>query len=212
MAPELPVSLNLTPRRGRYDKAEVDRVLADMVVGYEQLGLERDDLRAQIEALEDELARFRELDRALRDSLLAGQQTATKVIREAEARAKQIIEEADAEGEHYVRSAKAESEEITRTAIAERDRIQQEVERLTSAEAQLHANYRAFLLAALNVLEDDPSEAPATPEAEIFFKASSKLEARGAEAEQPGEADAQGARAPDQKADDPNAEAQRTVG
>ena len=84
------------------------------------------------------------------------------------------------------------------------------MERLTSAEAQLHANYRAFLLAALNVLEDNPSEA-ATPEAEIFFKASSKLDAMGAQAEQPEDV-SRGPGPPEKKSDDPPAEAERAVG
>ena len=140
----------LEARRDRYPKQDVDRLLETIVASYERVWAERDELRAELDTVKEELERFRQLERALKDSILTGQRAADAVRAEAEL-----------EGERILEAARLESAEITRAAREEKQALEAEVERLRRLESELEGNYRAFLLAALSVLEDEPGAARA---------------------------------------------------
>jgi cell division initiation protein len=142
----------LEARRGRYAKPAVDRLLEEIFASYEELWRERDELSARAQGLQQELASFRELESALRDSIVTGQRAAGEVVQEARRERERIIE-----------TARIEAEDIIRSARAEKERLTHEVERLRTLDSELEANYRAFLLAALNVLEDRPPQPPVLP-------------------------------------------------
>lgn len=132
----------LEARRGRYAKAEVDYLLEEVFARYELLWNERESFRARAEALEAEIAGFRELEQALRDGILTGQRAAGEVVHEAERERERIVE-----------AARLEADEATRAGRDEVARLQADIERLRTLDAELESNYRAFLYAALRVLE-----------------------------------------------------------
>jgi cell division initiation protein len=146
--------MSLTPveirhvRLGRrplgYERGTTDRLLADIAASFEDVWRERADLRDEIERLESELHRQREVEEALRNTLLSAERLADELRARAHREADLIVEE-----------ARVKAREITGGAEVEREGIRNEIRRLRSVETQVRADYRAFLAAALERLEDD---------------------------------------------------------
>lgn len=139
--------VELSRRPLGYDRRAVDRVLEDVTRSFEVVWRERADLRDDIERLEGELARFRELEVLLRASLVSAERAADEV--RAQARK---------EGDLIVEEARARAREIAGGASDERERVRAEIRRLKEVEADMRASYRAFLLTALDRVEANADE------------------------------------------------------
>jgi cell division initiation protein len=130
-----------------YDRDAADRLLADIVASFEDVWRERADLRDELERFEAELTRQREIEEALRNTLLSAERMADELRARAHKEADLIVEE-----------ARVKAREITGGAEAERERVQSEIRRLRALEADVRAGYRAFLATALERLEDSTAE------------------------------------------------------
>jgi cell division initiation protein len=133
-----------------YDRGSTDRLLAEVAASFEDVWRERADLRDEIERLESELQRRREVEEALRNTLLSAERMADELRARAHREADLIVEE-----------ARVNARQVTGAAEAERERLRTEIRRLRSLETDVRAQYRAFLLAALDRLEgetEDPHE------------------------------------------------------
>lgn len=130
-----------------YDRSATDELLAEVVASFEHVWRERADLRDELEELESELARQKELEQALRNTLLSAERMADDMRSQARREADVIVAEA--------RSA---ARDIVSSAETERERIRTEIRRLQEVEAGVRTDYRAFLLAALDRLESDTEE------------------------------------------------------
>jgi cell division initiation protein len=128
-----------------YDRDATDQLLLEVAASFEDVWRERADLRDELEELESELARHKELEQALRNTLISAERMADDVRAQARREADVIIAEA--------RSA---ARDIVGGAQGERERIGTEIRRLKDVETGLRADYRAFLLAALERLEGEP--------------------------------------------------------
>jgi cell division initiation protein len=127
-----------------YDRGAIDRLLDEIAASFEHVWRERADLRDGVEELEGELTRQRELEAALRNTLISAERMAEDVRTQARREAEVIIAE-----------ARAAAREITLAVESERERIVTEIRRLRSVEADLRAEYRSFLVSALDRLESD---------------------------------------------------------
>jgi cell division initiation protein len=149
--------MSLTPveirhvRLGRrplgYDRDAADQLLEEIASSFEDVWRERADLRDEMERLESELTRQREIEEALRNTLVSAERMAD----ELRARAHQ-------EADLIVAEARLKAREITGSAESERERVQGEIRRLQTVESEVRSDYRAFLLAALDRLESDTEE------------------------------------------------------
>jgi cell division initiation protein len=136
------------PRRPLgYAQASVDGLLEDVVRSYESVWRDRADLRDEVERLEGEVARYKEVDVLLRNSLVSAERAADELRAQAGKEADVILDE-----------ARVRAREITAEAEAERERVRGEIRRLRSLEADVRAGYRAFLVTALDRLEGDTEE------------------------------------------------------
>lgn len=136
------------PRRPLgYDRGATDQLLADIAASFEHVWRERADLRDELEELESELARQKELEQALRNTLLSAERMADDVRTQARREADVIVSE-----------ARATARDIVSGAEHERERIHGEIRRLHTLEVGVRADYRAFLVAALDRLESDTQE------------------------------------------------------
>lgn len=143
------------PRRALgYRRGDVDQLLGEIQESFEDVWRDRADLRDEVERLESELARYKELDVLLRNSLVSAERAADELRAQAGKEADLILDEARVRGR-----------EMTANAEAERERVRTEVRRLRSLETDLRADYRAFLLGALDRLEAETAEheSPETP-------------------------------------------------
>jgi cell division initiation protein len=136
------------PRRPfGYSKAAVDRLLEEVRRSFEDAWRDRADLRDEVERLEGEVARYREVDVLLRNSLVAAERAADELRAQAGKEAAVILEE-----------ARVRAREIAADAETERERVRAEIRRLKALEGEVRTGYRAFLLAALDRLEDDSED------------------------------------------------------
>ena len=147
---------HLKPRRALfgYEREAVDCLLEEIAASFEHVWRERADLRDEVEELEGELARHREIESALRSTLLSAERMADDVRAQAHREAEVIIAE-----------ARARARDVTGGAEMERERIAADVRRLRSLQADLRAEYRAFLHAALDRLDADSEPRQASGQA-----------------------------------------------
>jgi cell division initiation protein len=139
--------VNLRRRPLGYDRRATDDLLSQIVTSFEQVWRERADLRDEIEELEGELARQKEIEGALRNTLLSAERMADDVRTHARREADVIISE-----------ARATARDIVSAAERERERINGEIRRLRTLEVDVRADYRAFLMAALDRLDSDTQD------------------------------------------------------
>ncbi len=136
------------PRRPLgYGRGAVEALLADVVASYEDVWRERADAREEIDRLETELARYRELEVLLRNALVSAERTADELRAQARREADVILEE-----------ARAKAREVVSAAEGERERVRAEIRRLKGLEADVRREYRAFLMAALDRLEGETAD------------------------------------------------------
>jgi cell division initiation protein len=129
-----------------YERPSVDRLLDDIASSYEDVWRDRADLRDEIERLESELRRQREIEEALRNTLLSAERMADELRARAPHEADLIVEE-----------ARSKAREIAATAEADEQRVRDEIRRLRSLETDVRAEFRAFLASALERLEAEPA-------------------------------------------------------
>jgi cell division initiation protein len=119
-----------------YRRRDVDELLADVALSFEDVWRERADLRDKVEALEADLVRFRELEGLLRTTLVSAERASHEMKAQAKREAELIVSEAH-----------AEARRVTRRASAERERLEREAIRV-----------RALLRSALEVVGGDDEE------------------------------------------------------
>lgn len=157
-----------TLKHGRgYDRDEVDKLLEDIASSYEQVWLERDELRSRIGELEVELASFREREHLLSETLITAQRAAAEV----RAGAEREVERMKLEGLAEVAPAKAAAER-------ELEGLRAETERFRTLDRELRSNLRSFLEGALRQVEDggDGKEAPVEPLADALAPQPARVE------------------------------------
>jgi cell division initiation protein len=146
--------VKLGRRLGGYDRRATEELLDRIAESFEDVWRERADLRDEIERLEGELARFRELEVLLRNTLVSAERSADDLRAQAHREADLILDE-----------ARVKAREIGGGAETERERVRADIRRLKTVEAQMRADYRAFLVTALDRLEGDTEEREAPDQA-----------------------------------------------
>ncbi len=136
-----------------YERPAVDRLLDDIASSYEDVWRDRADLRDEIDRLEGELRRQREIEEALRNTLLSAERMADELRARAHQEADLIVEE-----------ARAKAREIGAAAEAEEQRVRDEIRRLRTLESDFRAEFRGFLSSALERLDDGPAAGLGEPE------------------------------------------------
>ncbi len=122
-----------------YLRAPVDHTIEEVVDSFETVWRERADYADQVEQLEADLKRHRDLETLLRSTLTTAEQSARELKDQARREATLVLEEAH-----------AEARKITRDALAERERLGAETHRI-----------KALLGAALDAVDDADGEAQA---------------------------------------------------
>jgi cell division initiation protein len=136
--------VNLGRRLLGYDRGTTQDLLERIVESYESVWRERADLVEELERMEGELARFRELEVLLRNTLVSAERSADDIRAQARREAHLVLEEARAKGRATMVAAEAE-----------RERVKAEIRRLKALESDMRAEYKAFLLRSLDRVESD---------------------------------------------------------
>jgi cell division initiation protein len=133
-------------RRGLlgYRRGAVDRAFDEIAESFELVWRERGELADQVERLEGDLERHRDLEALLRTTLVSAEKAAHDLKTHAQREAQLILDE-----------ARAEARAITRAAETECARLQADARRV-----------QALLAAALDAVGDAVDEAAEPAEAE----------------------------------------------
>jgi cell division initiation protein len=127
-----------------YDRGATEDLLERIIESYESVWRERADLTEELERMEGEIARFRELEVLLRNTLVSAERSADDIRGQARREADLVLEE-----------ARAKARETTVAAETERERAKAEIRRLKSLESDMRAEYKAFLLRSLDRVESE---------------------------------------------------------
>ena len=84
---------------GGYNMAMVDEFLDQLTADYTALYKENATLKAKMKVLADSLEEYRATEKGMRRALLAAQQTADEMVKEAEARKSELLRGAEAEAQ-----------------------------------------------------------------------------------------------------------------
>jgi cell division initiation protein len=133
------------PGRGLfgYRRTDVDRLLVEATVAYENVWRERADLTDQVHELQQELLRHREGEHAMRNALVTAERAADEMRASATRQAELIVREAE-----------AKSRDLVHEAYAERERVRRETSRLQAEEAEFRLRLRSLLGAVLEAVRD----------------------------------------------------------
>jgi cell division initiation protein len=137
-----------------YSRSATDNLLEAIAQSYEQTWWERADLRDEVERLQAELARFRDMERLLRDTMMSAEKAAEDVRGQARREYDLLLQE-----------ARLKAREIVMESEAEREKVRSEIRSLRSARSELRSSYRSFLQTALERLDTELDEAPPAIEA-----------------------------------------------
>jgi len=105
------VQLRRTFPRG-YRRKPVDGLLTEIADSFEEVWRERADLADQLEELETEASKHRELEALLRSTLVAAERAAQDMKEQARRESDLIVQEAHAEGRRVTREAAAEKQRL----------------------------------------------------------------------------------------------------
>jgi cell division initiation protein len=129
-----------------YRRGPADQMLEEIASSFEEVWRDRADLADEVEQLESDLERFRELEALLRTTLVSAERTAAELKTQAMREAELIVDEARAEARSVVRQAAADNE------------------RLEADSARIRALLRAAL-ATIDPADEDDEDETAQPEA-----------------------------------------------
>ena len=138
--PLTPVEIRHVELRRRffrgYRRSAVDHLLNEIADSFEEVWRERADLADQLDELEAEAAKHKELETLLRSTLVSAERAAQDMKEQARRESDLIVQEAHAEGRR-----------VTRESAAEKRRLEEEMRKI-----------RAQLRSALESLEQWPGE------------------------------------------------------
>ena len=115
---------------GGYNMASVDDFLDKLTEDYAALYKENAALKAKLKVLADKTEEYREIEDAMRSTLLTAQRMATSIVSEAEAKREALI--ADGTGEAKQRLAELQAEVIREEARL--DQVRRDVDERIAAE------------------------------------------------------------------------------
>jgi len=102
-----------------YRRRTVDELVEEVTESFQDVWRARADLADEVERLENDLVRYRELETLLRSTLVS-----------AERASQELLEQARREAELVLTEAHAEARSITREALSERERLHNEARRI----------------------------------------------------------------------------------
>jgi cell division initiation protein len=124
---------------GGYRRAPTERLLLEIADSFEEVWRERADLIDQVEQLEADLVRYRELETLLRQTLVSAERTSAELRDTAQKQAAVVVEEAHAAAREILRAARAERERLAVGSARVRAQLEGALDVLTDADPAVEA-------------------------------------------------------------------------
>jgi len=117
-----------------YNEAEVDEFLDQVADELERLFKENIDLSERIEALEEKVRTYQDMERTLHNTLLSAQKSADEITQKAQREADAVLKEAEVKGKDIIHSALTNKQKATA-----------ELARIKQAKEEFRSSFRALL-------------------------------------------------------------------
>lgn len=126
-----------------YNEAEVDEFLDDVADELERLFKENIDLSERIEALEQKVREYQDMERTLHNTLLSAQKSADEIVQKAQREAEAVLKDAE-----------VKAKEVIHDALTSKQRAVADLARIKDAEEQFRVTFKAVLERYLGVIEE----------------------------------------------------------
>lgn len=127
-----------------YKDIDVDEFLDDVADEFERLFNENIDHKERLEALEEKIEQYKNIEETLKKTLLSAQQ-----------QAEELKHNAKKESDLILRDAELKSRSILNDSYAERQKIQRSVQALKQKQEELRYQLRSVLESYMNILDQD---------------------------------------------------------
>ncbi len=134
-------------KKGGYNHLEVDSFLDD-------IANELAEMQKLVDADKVELARYKDMEHALTNTMVAAQKTARQVIDEAQAQATTLKSNAESDAMNIVMKAQQESYEKTRKANAEIEELSAKIEELKKSALEFYGNVESRVSSYMDALKN----------------------------------------------------------
>ncbi|GAV31448.1 MAG: DivIVA domain-containing protein [Anaerosomatales bacterium] len=128
-----------------YNEVEVDEFLDQVADELERLFKENIELSERIEAAEEKVRAYQEMERTLNNTLLAAQKSADDIIAKAKHEAEVVLKDAE-----------VKAKEIIHNALQQKQKAQADLVRIKQAEEAFRAQFRALLESHLRSVAEIP--------------------------------------------------------
>ncbi len=126
-----------------YNEIEVNNYLNEIKTGYEDLYRENIELKDKLNALTEQIKRYKTIEETLKETLIVAQQTAEEVNASAQKKSSLIIDEA-----HH------QAKKIVQQANDDVIQIKQEYENIRKEFATFKAKFKSLLEDGISSIED----------------------------------------------------------
>jgi cell division initiation protein len=127
------------PRKLRgYDRTHTDHLFAEIASSFEDVWRERADLADKVEALEQDLVRYKELESLLRTTLVSAERAASELKEQARREADVILSEAHSEAREVKRRAMSENQRLVLETSMLKEKLRAVLSVVEQAEDTLH--------------------------------------------------------------------------
>ncbi|MBE0429118.1 MAG: DivIVA domain-containing protein [Thermoleophilia bacterium] len=127
-----------------YKDTEVDEFLDEITAEFERLFNENIDSRERLEALEEKISQYRNIEDTLQKTLVSAQQ-----------QAEELKQNAQKEADLILRDAELKSRSIVNDSYAERQKVQRSVQALKQKHEDLRYQLRKIIDTYANILDQD---------------------------------------------------------
>ena len=124
---------------GGYRRAPTERLLLEIVDSFEEVWRDRGELIDQVEKLEEDIVRYRELETLLHQTLVSAERTSAELRDTAQKQAAVVVEEAHATAREIVRAARAERERLAASSARIRAQLEGALDLVDEADPAVEA-------------------------------------------------------------------------
>ncbi len=128
-----------------YNEAEVDAFLDQVADELERLFKENIDLSEKIEALEEKVRSYQDMERTLHNTLLSAQRSADELMQQTRQEAEVVLKDAE-----------VKAKEIIHAALTNKQKATNDLTRIKQAEEDFRSRFKALLDGHLRALAEIP--------------------------------------------------------
>lgn len=141
-----------------YDAQEVETFLEMVSEDVESLLKEYNNLRAELQGYEAQLADYRKNERAIQQTIMTTQKVSDDLKRNAQRESELIISEAKVEAEKIINDAKAKAEKMIGDSRIELERMRRELNELKNKKMECELTLKSMLESHLRLLKSEMEE------------------------------------------------------